>query len=156
MGKKTDKFSTDLRNLLSACSAPAHELHVLGKQLTVLHGRLQQLEKLHNQRCKQIDPEGTTQYEREIAADSVIKKIDAQIDKLNPQFMKLMLRKREVKGDLKRLAKQVDKKADEFRAFLLKKSKSRNPFKSKKSLPGAVKFLNQVDSFVDDFAKMVR
>ena len=156
MGKKTDKFSTELRNLLADCAAPAHEIHVLGKKMDRIHVGLTKLEKMHNQRVKEIDPGATTQFEKQIAADRTIRAIDAKTDELNNLLMDLMLKKREAKKTLKTTGTKVAKKAAEFRRFLEKKAKSRNPFKSKKSLPGALKFLDTVDGFVDDIARMVR
>lgn len=156
MGKRTDKFIAELNQILEKSAAPAHQLLVYNKQFQVLHGKLSKLNDLHSKRVMEIDPGQTTQKEAEISRDPTIKKIDAAIDILNNEFLKLMPIRNKAVLAVKKLSADLDKKNEEFRQFLLKKSKSKNPFRSKKSLPTAIAFFKQVDVFIEEFNSMVK
>lgn len=156
MGKRTDKFIAELNAILEKSAAPAHQLLIYNKKFDEVHSKLSKLNDLHSKRVMEIDPGQTTQKEAEISRDPTIKKIDSAIDQLNNEFLKLMPIRNQVVTEIKKLATALDKKNEEFRQYLLKKSKSKNPFRSKKSLPGAILFFKQVDAFVLEFEGMVK
>lgn len=156
MGKRTEKYIAELGKLLESTAAPALQMQVFNKQFGLIRQKLIRLTQMHDQRSKEIDPGGTTQHEEEIQRDPQIKKIEAAMDILNNELMKLRPTREKYATALRKQAIAIDKKNEEFRQFLLKKNKSKNPFRSKKSLPSAVAYLKQVELFVDEFQAMLK
>ncbi len=149
MGKKTDAYIKELDKLIFDCMKPMSAVIQAKARLADMTKEVKVIEAAHNKRCNEIDPTGSTQHEAEIASDPQIKKLDKQLDVMNDQFTELFSAKQSVKDSLKTVAIKFKTKLGEFETYITKKEKSLNPFRGKKSVPAAKKYIKDANAFLD-------
>lgn len=161
MGAKTNQFIKDIEGLALGCGP-------LGLQLAQIYGQIQKLTKegqdlygMHAKRLAVLEKQlgvrpgaDDTRLEKLLETDPVIGKIDKRSDAIGQETNKLRLEKTKIVAELKKVFTPFKNKLAEFEAFISKKEKSKNPFKSKASVPGAKKFIARMKKLQNDMITM--
>ena len=162
MGAKTAKFIKECEGAALACSPLGASLAQINKAITDNVKAGQALYAAHAKRVGELEKElglGSGADNAKLEAllngkDPVIAKIDKDSDAIGKNSTKLRAEKTKIIGELQKLFTPFKSKVAEFEKFIDTKEKSKNPFKSKKSLPDAKKFVAKMKELQKDMVEM--
>jgi hypothetical protein len=140
MGKKTEAFTNDVKALSQTCQTIFDALLL---QLTEYQKSVVKLEAAQNEweaRRREMEQTGEKGYSQE----PLYKKMNSiwsgkGMDRNHGMHLA---------DKLRQAASDLSKKLVVFKAFIDKKARSKNPFKSKKSLPGALATISEYEGVV--------
>ncbi len=146
MGKKTDKFIADLQKMGDACEGSITEMSQLavqmdanGQQWDKYSGAyLTHFNRLYSQGIKDI---------AEMLKDAEFKRAYEPFHSVEVEREQVWTAGKKAKFKLGNDLSAMSRVISEFSRYIDKKSKSKNPFKSKKSLPAAKETLRVYEEF---------
>jgi rubrerythrin len=151
MGKKTDTFTTNLQNYSDQSLTLTPKLIVACQSVPKLFDSFSKLETAHNARSTQIIKEcgnDPNEFEPKIAKDPDLTKLDAALEKIGGELMAARHAKETSLAALKQITVKLKTETKTFETYISAKEKSKNPFKSKKSLPTAKELIKAANDLI--------
>jgi hypothetical protein len=153
MGKKTTKFIDDIDSKQDACKKAMEEYIVCCEECTALDVRSYNAEERMKARFKVIAP----QHKNDVKAINQALSVDPEYIQAQKEHNELereawrICRKRDLANNaISDYMDQIDKTLTTFETFINKKAKSKNPFKSKKSIPAARDYIDASKTFLEN------
>lgn len=167
MGAKTNKYIQEIEAATLGFGPPGIRIKGFKDQIKDLiseaetslqrfNARVKELEKEYGAKAHQASAKGAELEKAINGGDPVMKAIAKEDDERNKKLDNAMKGRRKAIEELKKLFNPFVQQVDEFEDFITKKEKSKNPFKSKKSLPEAKKFIARMRQLQRDMLDMVK
>jgi len=157
MGKQTDQLIKACNDALLATTLPAHTVAALNDRISKLSAQGAKLYEAHKVRLQQMEKEmglrpgaDDPELEQRLETDPAMKKIDAASAQIGNELDQLMTRRIAEKKNLVTAGKALRTATNALKTFVEKKEKSKNPFKSKKSVPEAKRIVKLMEGHLGD------
>jgi hypothetical protein len=144
MGKKTSKFIAAIEDLQKQCKTQMEGYIKTGEESVRLEPLADQLVAACIKRFNDLLVANGKDRERArqaICVDPEYLEHEKQSDALGLRLTKLKKERSQAKDGIFNALAKMTPKLDEFEKYIAKKEKSKNPFKSKKSVPAAKDFI---------------
>lgn len=153
MGKKTTKFIEDIDSKQTACKKAMEEYILSCEECVALDVRSYNAGERMKARLKAI----AEQHKNDVKAINQALSLDAEYKQAQKEHNELevqgwkICRKRDLANNaISDYMDQIEKALTSFETFINKKAKSKNPFKSKKSIPAARDFIEASQTFLEN------
>ncbi len=163
MGKTTDAYMTAIDKLNDSCLAAFKVLLGNADALQNVVSAMARNYDDQNARIRAVigvDPgkvhKLTQEQEQAANEDAQSARLGREAESLFGQKVDLQKAKKTADDECCDLVNDLSRKVEEFRTYVKKKEASKNPFKSKKSLPAAREFLKKAEDTVDEVIKVTK
>jgi uncharacterized protein YchJ len=153
VGKKTTKFIEDIDSKQTACKKSMEEYILCCEECAALDARSYNAQERMNSRFKAI----AAQYKNDVQAinkalsvDPEYKQAEKEHNDLDREAWKICRKRDLANNAISDYMDQIDRALKAFETFINKKAKSKNPFKSKKSIPAARDFIEASKTFLEN------
>ena len=163
MGKTTDTYMSAIDKLNDSCLAAFKVLlgnadalqnvvSAMARNFDAQNDRIQAVIGVDPKKVNRLTPE----QEQAANDDAQSARLGREAVLLFAQKVDLQKAKTAADDECCDAVNDLSSKVEEFRAYVKKKEASKNPFKSKKSLPAAREFLKKADDTVDEVIKVTK
>jgi hypothetical protein len=163
VGKTTDAYMNSIDKLNSDCIDKCKELFGyfngirgiaadLARNLEAQHRRVIEVAGVDPERVQKL----TQQQEEAANSDAELTRMSEAAERLMDQKLDLAKEKSKADDNAVDALNTMSNKIEQFRAYVKKKQASKNPFKSKKSLPAAWAYIKKADDTVDEIVKAIK
>src|SRR5262245_10886880 len=153
MGKKTNKFISDIDTHQMECKKYMEQWILYSEKCAEIDVKHYDATQRMVARLKEL----RDQYKNDIPAlnqalgkDTVYAESSQEVEELNHQADAAVKKRNVANNEIYNRLERIDSALGSFEAYINKKAKSKNPFKSKKSIPAARDYIDASKTFLEN------
>ena len=151
MGAKTNTFTQNLQTYSDQAHAETNKLLIACNTVATKNDEYTTKERAHNARCTEIITKcggDANRFEPMIDSDPKCKQLGTDLATLGAALLNARQTRTSSKTSLRNLLTKLETETTTFSAYITKKESSKNPFKTKKSLPTAKEALKSAKDLI--------
>ena len=153
MGKKTTKFINDIDGGQNACKKAMEEFILCSERFRELEVRLDKARERMVRRFTEVGSQCKSNdratIDQALANDGEYLQAQKEYQDLHQESSGILLKRSQAHNEIRNCIKAIDDALQVFETYINKKAKSKNPFKSKKSIPAARDYIEASKTFVE-------
>jgi hypothetical protein len=154
MGKKTTKFINDIDSHQTACKKAMEEFILCSERYKELEVRLDKARERMVRRFSEVGSQSKsndrTTINQALANDGEYVQAQKEYEDLHRESTGTLLKRSQAHNEIRSCIETIDGALQVFETYINKKAKSKNPFKSKKSIPAAKDYIEASKAFVEN------